>query len=80
MGALVATLALFVPSSLLFAAVGMNISTGIKSARRCATNLLPIAIAVAVFVAVGLLRWPMLLVVATLAPLSIGLVWTARRG
>ncbi len=62
------------------AAVGMNISTGIKSARRCATNLLPIAIAVAVFVAVGLLRWPMLLVVATLAPLSIGLVWTARRG
>jgi len=62
------------------AAVGMNISTGIKSARRSTTRFAPIAIAAAVFVAVGLLRWPMLVVVAILAPLSIGLAWIAGRG
>ncbi|HEX3497878.1 MAG TPA: chromate transporter, partial [Stellaceae bacterium] len=59
------------------AAVGMNIATGVKAARRSKT-LVPIAIAVAVFVAVGIFHWPMLVVVACVAPVSIVLARRAR--
>jgi chromate transporter len=59
------------------AAVGMNIATGVKAARRSKT-LVPIAIAGAVFIAVGILHWPMLAVVACLAPVSIALARRAR--
>jgi chromate transporter len=59
------------------AAVGMNIATGVKAARRSKT-LVPVAIAGAVFVAVGILHWPMLAVVACLAPLSVALARRAR--
>ena len=59
------------------AAVGMNIATGVKAARRSKT-LVPIAIAGAVFVAVGILRWPMLAVVSGLAPVSIALARKAQ--
>lgn len=60
------------------AAVGMNITTGIKAARRNSRALAPIAIAGGVFVAVGVFHWPMLAVVAFLAPLSIALAWRHR--
>jgi chromate transporter len=52
------------------AAVGMNIATGVKAARR-STSLVPVAIAAAVFAAVGIFHWPMLIVVACVAPVSI---------
>jgi chromate transporter len=59
------------------AAVGMNIATGVKAARR-STTLVPGAIAAAVFVAVGIFHWPMLAVVACIAPLSIFLAHRAQ--
>jgi chromate transporter len=59
------------------AAVGMNIATGIKAARR-SQALVPVAIAASVFVAVGLFHWPMLAVVACLAPVSIVLAHRAQ--
>jgi len=62
------------------AAVGMNIATGVKAARRSTAGLASIAITGGVFVAVGLLHWPMLAVVACLAPLSIALAWGRGRG
>ena len=62
------------------AAVGMNITTGIKAARRNSRALAPIAIAGSVFAAVGIFHWPMLAVVACLAPLSIALAWRSRHG
>jgi chromate transporter len=62
------------------AAVGMNITTGIKAARRNSRALAPIAIAGSVFAAVGIFHWPMLAVVAGLAPLSIALAWRSRHG
>ena len=52
------------------AAVGMNIATGVKAARR-SKALVPVVIAAAVFVAVGIFHWPMLAVVACIAPVSI---------
>lgn len=57
------------------AAVGMNIATGVKAARRSKT-FVPIVIAATVFVAVGIFHWPMLIVVACVAPIS---VFLARR-
>jgi len=51
-------------------AVGMNIATGVKAARR-SKALVPVVIAAAVFVAVGIFHWPMLAVVACIAPVSI---------
>jgi chromate transporter len=62
------------------AAVGMNISTGIKAARRNSKTLVPIVIAGSVFLAVGVLHWPMLAVVAGLAPVSIALARSRRHG
>jgi chromate transporter len=59
------------------AAVGMNIATGVKAARR-SQALVPIAIAAAVFVAVGIFHWPMLAVVAGVAPASIFLAKRAQ--
>jgi chromate transporter len=59
------------------AAVGMNIATGVKAARRSQT-LVPIAIAASVFVAVGIFHWPMLAVVACVAPVSIVLAHRAQ--
>lgn len=52
------------------AAVGMNIATGVKAARR-SKALVPVVIAAAVFVAVGIFHRPMLAVVACIAPVSI---------
>lgn len=62
------------------AAVGMNITTGIKAAQRNSKTLAPLAIAGSVFVAVGIFHWPMLLVVAGLAPVSIALARRGRHG
>jgi chromate transporter len=62
------------------AAVGMNIATGVRAARRSTAGLSSIAITGGVFVAVGLLHWPMLAVVVCLAPLSIALAWNRQRG
>lgn len=60
------------------AAVGIavTIAVGVKVARRLRGDVMAGVIAAAVFVAVGLLHWPMVIVVVVLAPLSVAL---ARR-
>src|SRR5258708_32848418 len=62
------------------AGVGLDNATGVKAARRRSTSLAPVAVTGGVFGAVGLLHWPMLAVVACLAPLSIALAWRRGRG
>ena len=57
----------------------LNIATGIAAIRRSRSLVTP-AIAGAVFAAVGVLHWPMLLVVACLAPVSIAIAWRRRHG
>src|SRR5690242_3801994 len=49
----------FVLGGVAAAGVGATLSVGVKVARRLEPALVPIAIALAVFVTVGLLRWPM---------------------
>lgn len=53
------------------AGVGATLAMGVKLAKRVMVNLLPAAIAIFTFVVVGILRWPLVPVVAVLFPLSI---------
>jgi chromate transporter len=56
-------------------AVGLFLSVGIKSIRKNVTNIAMGAIMASIFIAVGILRWPMVWVVLCLAPVSVGLAW-----
>jgi chromate transporter len=63
------------------AAAGLLIATAVKMAqplfdRRLATA---IGVAIAAFVAVGVMRWPMPLVLAVLVPVSVALAWWGAR-
>jgi chromate transporter len=59
-------------------AVGMLLRLGIVFARRVRRSVVPFAIMAATFVAVGVLRWPLVGVVMVLAPLSIAAAWPRR--
>jgi chromate transporter len=69
----------FVLAGMAAAGVGATLTMGIKIARRLPRNLVTALIAVAVFVLVGVLRWPMIPVVAVMVPLSIALAFVAER-
>jgi chromate transporter len=60
------------------AAAGLLLATGLKMAWPYRREPWALAIAALALVGVGLLHWPLLAVVAALAPVSIGLAW--RRG
>ena len=57
------------------AAVGMLFRLGMTSARGAPRHLPSLLVLVATFVAVGIMQWPLLPVLAVLAPLSIALAW-----
>jgi chromate transporter len=60
------------------AAVGLTGAMGLRAARRSATGIVPVLVLLATFGAVGLLHWPLVPVVAAIAPLSIGLAVLGR--
>ncbi len=64
------------------AGVGATLAMGVKLARRVMVRLIPIGIALATFVVVGILRWPLVPVVIVLVPLSIlqAYYFNTRRG
>jgi chromate transporter len=70
----------FVLAGLAASAVGATLTMGIKVARRLPRNFVTAAIALAVFAVVGVLRWPMVPVVAVAVPLSIALAFAAETG
>ena len=57
------------------AAAGMLLATGLKMAQPYRRQPEALAIAALAFLAVGWLHWPLLLVLAVLAPCSIALAW-----
>jgi len=61
------------------AVIGLTLATGLRSLARSKPGPLGLAIAVATVAGVGVLRWPMLPVVATLVPVSIGLALAKAR-
>jgi chromate transporter len=69
----------FVLGGMAAAGVGATLTMGIKVARRLPRNLVTMLIAVTVFVLVGVLRWPMIPVVAVMVPLSIAAAFVAER-
>jgi len=61
------------------AAVGLSLQTGLRAARRAARGVPALAVMVVTFVAIFLLRLPLLWVVGAMAPLSIGLAYLRLR-
>jgi chromate transporter len=63
------------------AAAGLTISTGIKMAEPLLRQRSPLALcaAIAAFVTVGMLRWPIYWVLGVLVPAVIALAWWTRR-
>lgn len=61
------------------AAIGMLLRTGISSARATTKGLVPLAVMVATFIAVGVFRLPLIPVVGVMAPVSVALAWFASR-
>lgn len=61
------------------AAIGLSLSMGLRAARRQIRKLVPALVLMGVFVAVGLMRLPMLAVVGVMAPVSIGLAYRQIR-
>lgn len=59
-------------------AVGMLLRMGITFARRVRQRIAPLLILLATFVTVGVLKWPLVAVVAVLAPVSIALAWPRK--
>jgi chromate transporter len=60
-------------------AVGLVLSVTLKSVKVSIRGAGPIAVLVAVFVSIGILRWPLLPVVLGLAPISAALAWFAPK-
>jgi chromate transporter len=69
----------FVLAGLAASGVGATLTMGIKVARRLPRNLMTALIAVTVFFVVGVLRWPMIPVVAVAIPASIAAAFFANR-
>ena len=69
----------FVLAGLAASGVGATLTMGIKVARRLPRNLLTALIAVTVFFVVGVLRWPMIPVVAVAIPASIAVAFLSNR-
>jgi chromate transporter len=70
----------FVLGGVAAAGVGATLSVGTKVAAKLPKDLVLIAIALAIFVTVGILKWPMVPVVLVAVPLSIGFVYVSERG
>lgn len=65
-------------SGLVAAAAGMTLAVAVKLAGQYRRDPVALALAVAAFIGMGVLRWPLLVVLGVLAP--IGLVWYWPRG
>ena len=60
------------------AAIGLSLQMGLRAGRRALRAPVPAVIMVAVFAAVGVLRLPLLPVVAVAAPVSVAYAWPRR--
>jgi chromate transporter len=60
------------------AAVALTVAMVVKTGRTCLTGLIPVALFAAAFVLNGVLRWPLVVTLAIVAPL--GLLWGWPRG
>lgn len=61
------------------AAVALTLAMVIKTGQKCLTGLVPVALFIASFVLNGLVRWPLPVTLAILAPLSLVWAWPGKR-
>ena len=61
------------------AAVALTIAMVIKTGRKCLTGVVPVALFLATFVLTGLVRSPLPLTLAVLAPLGLVWAWPTKR-
>ncbi|MBJ8343723.1 chromate transporter [Antrihabitans sp. YC2-6] len=61
------------------AAVALTLAMVIKTGQKCLTAVVPVLFFVSAFVLNGLLRWPLMLTLAILAPLSLIWAWPRKK-
>ena len=61
------------------AAVALTLAMVIQTGRKCLTALMPVLLFAAAFILNGLLRWPLPVVLAILAPISLFWAWPRER-
>ena len=61
------------------AAVALTVAMVIKTGQKCLTGLVPVALFLAAFVLNGILRWPLLVTLALLAPICLYWAWPRQR-
>lgn len=61
------------------AAVALTIAMVIQTGRKCLTSAVPVLLALACFVLNGLLRWPLPVTLAIVAPVALFWAWPRRR-
>lgn len=61
------------------AAVALTLAMVIQTGRKCLTGLVPVALFAAAFVMNGLVRWPLPVVLAILAPIALVWAWPRER-
>ena len=61
------------------AAVALTLAMVIQTGRKCLTGLAPVLLFAAAFALNGLLRWPLPVVLAILAPIGLGWAWPRER-
>ena len=61
------------------AAVALTLAMVIQTGKKCLTGLMPVVLFAAAFVLNGLLRWPLPMVLAILAPVSLIWAWPKER-
>jgi chromate transporter len=61
------------------AAVALTVAMVIKTGRKCLTGAVPVLLFLATFVLTGLVRWPLPMTLAVLAPLSLVWAWPRKR-
>ena len=59
------------------AGVGLTGAMGVRATRRSANGVVPVVLIVATFVAIAVLHWPLVPVVAGFGAVSVGLAWRA---
>ena len=61
------------------AAIGMILRTGMSAVQASLSGVLPVTIMLVTFVAIGILKWPLIWVVAVMVPLSIAAAWPGKK-
>jgi chromate transporter len=60
-------------------AIGLSLAMGVKAVQTSAVRIAPIVVIIATIVAIFVMQWPLLPVIAVIAPVSIGLAYLRLR-